>query len=151
MRTLVVSSLMTLAVKYIFPAMLVGISLPLLIFMFSGDSANYAGAIPLGLVRILLISFLISLVLLWRATLRKLLRAEIDTEYLYVSNYFDTVRYTYDSIERIDDWGILFFNIITVHLNAEGRFGKKLRFWAGSSWQDAIEEVPSLRALLTKS
>ena len=147
MKTIVVSSSMTLAVKYVLPAMMLSIFLPLVVFLFTGDSVNYSGAIPLIIIRLIILFCIFSIVFLWRITLKKLMRTEVDADYLYVSNYFQTVSYTYDSIERIEEWGFLLFSFVTVHLKAEGQFGKKILFWEGSSWREAKEEFSILREL----
>ncbi len=148
MNTTVVSSSMTLAVKYILPAMLVGLTLPLVIFLFTGDSANYSGTIPLFVVRLMMLSFLVSIVFVWYTTLNRLMRVELDDEFVYASNYFQTLRYTYDSVENIEEWGILLFSFTTINLKAEGLFGKKIRFWTSSNWYEAKEEIMTLKPLL---
>ncbi len=150
MNTTVISSSMTLAVKYILPAMFVGVILPLLIFLFTSDSANYSGAIPLFLVRIIMISFLLSIVFIWRITLNKLMRVELDNDFVYASNYFETLRYTYESVERIEEWGFLLFSFITIHLKAEGRFGKKISLWTSSNWYEVKEEITEVKALISQ-
>ncbi len=150
MKTIVVSSSITLAIKYILPAMAVGLLLPFFVFLFSADSANYAGAIPVGMIRLLILSFFVSFILLWRVSLRKLMRVEVGSDHLYVSDYFQTVRYTYDSIETIENWGFLIFDLVTIQLKAKGQFGQKIHFWAGSSWQESANELPMLQDLITK-
>ncbi|MEY4926691.1 MAG: hypothetical protein RI894_1127 [Bacteroidota bacterium] len=145
MKTIVVSSSMTLAIKYILPAMGLGLLLPFFVFLFSADSANYSGAIPVNIFRLVALAIPLSIFFLWRISVQRLMRVEVDAEYVYVSNYFETVRYTYSSVERIANSGFLIFDIVTIHLKAKGQFGTKIRFWAGSSWQETANELPLIQ------
>lgn len=150
MQTINISSGLTLFVKFILPIMSLGVFLPFMLFLFTADSVNYSGSLPLALVRLLIISFLISMGLILRFTLMRLMRVEVDAEHVYVSNYFKTVRYTFDSIETIDDQIILLFRVPVVRLKAAGIFGKNIYFWAGSALHEVLEELPAFAEIVRK-
>ena len=150
MQTINISSGLTLFVKFILPIMSLGVFLPFLLWLSTADSVNYSGSVPIALVRVLIISFLISLGLILRFTLMRLMRVEVDAEYLYVSNYFQTVRYPFESIHRIDDQIILLFRMPVVRLKAKGIFGQNVYFWAGSALQEVLEELPTFAAIVHK-
>lgn len=150
MRTINISSELTLLVRYILPAALLGILVPFFIFLFSGSSVDYSGAIPIWGARLLLLSFGLSTFALLRFTIFKLMRVEVDASHLYISNYFKHARYTYDSIERIEDDIILIFHIPKIVLKDAGIFGKEIRFWAGGHFQEVVEESEALSALIVR-
>jgi len=60
----------------------------------------------------------------------------MDTEFMYVSNYFKTYRYTYPSIEEIKERDFLLFHTIHVRLKKAGKFGKKIVFISRSNKLD---------------
>jgi hypothetical protein len=131
--------------------MSLGVFLPFLIWIFTADSVNYSGSLPLGVMRLLVFGFLISIAAILRFTAMRLMRVEVDSEYLYVSDYFKTARYTFDSIERVEDQVILIFRIPVVRLKAAGIFGQNIYFWAGSSFQEVITELPDFGAIVQQA
>ena len=150
MQTINISSGLTLFVKFILPIMSLGVFLPFLLWLSTADSVNYSGSLPLGVVRVLVISFLISLLLLLRFTLMRLMRVEVDATHIYVSDYFKTARYTFESVERIDDQVILLFRVPVIRLKEAGIFKKDIYFWAGSTFQEVLEELPEFAAIVEK-
>jgi hypothetical protein len=150
MQTINISSGLTLFVKFIFPIMSLGIFLPFLLWLFTSDSVDYAGTLPLAVVRLLIVSFLVSLLLLLRFTLMRLMRVEVDATHIYVSDYFKTARYTFESVERIDDQVILLFRVPVIRLKAAGVFKQNIYFWAGSTFQEVIDEFPEFAKIIEK-
>ncbi len=66
----------------------------------------------------------------------QLKRVDMDEDFMYVSNYFKTFRYTYPSIEKIKERDFLLFYTIHVHLKEAGEFGKKIVFISRSKKLD---------------
>ena len=69
-------------------------------------------------------------------TLIQLKRVDMDSEFMYVSNYFKTYRYSYPSIEQIKERDFLLFHTIHVYLKEPGKFGKKFVFVSRSNKLD---------------
>ena len=63
-------------------------------------------------------------------TLWKLKRVEFGKEGFYVSNYFKTYRYTYDSISTIKEADWLIFIVVSLSLFKKGKMGSKISFIA---------------------
>lgn len=61
-------------------------------------------------------------------TLMKLKRIDMDDQYIYVSNYLKTARYSFDQIDKISEKEFLHRKIISVILTGKGVFGKKIVF-----------------------
>ena len=66
----------------------------------------------------------------------QLKRVDMDEDFMYVSNYFKTFRYTYPSIEKIKERDFLLFYTIHVHLKEAGEFGEKIVFISRSKKLD---------------
>lgn len=77
----------------------------------------------------LLITYTIFVTLLY-FTFMKLKRVDADTEYLYISNYFKTYRYTWDSISKLNTVNLIVCELIYVHLKEKSAFGKRIVFLA---------------------
>ena len=122
--------------------------LPALLFVLTADGDQYAGALPLWVIKLLIVSFLGSVALVFRLTFVRLMRVETDATNIYVSNYFSTVRYPFESVLRIEDGGFLLWRVVRIHLYEKGVFGKTITFWAGSNFQEVIAESPEFAALV---
>lgn len=101
--------------------------------------------------RIGAVAFYLSGLLLFYFTLFPLKRVEAEPEFLYVTNYFKTLRYSWDSIERMEESSFLFFTIGTIVLKAKGLLGKKLRFIASNrNYQQFWAEHEELKTTLNQ-
>ncbi len=78
--------------------------------------------------RILFIILFLGGILIFRKTAWRLMRIDIDEEYVYVSNYFKTARYKFDYIERIEEHNSLGRKTVRFYLTGEGVFGNVIRF-----------------------
>lgn len=74
--------------------------------------------------------------LLWllyvRWSLWPLKRIDADDAYIYVTNYWTTVRYPWTDVERIEARRIGGKRAALLHLKGSGRFGQQIRFLPGS-------------------
>ena len=52
----------------------------------------------------------------------------MNPEYFIATNYFKNYRYSYDSIESIEERDWYFFRTYTIILKESGSFGKKINF-----------------------
>ena len=92
----------------------------------------------------LLVFFLIGLLFL-RFTVMRLKRVDMATDYFLVTNYFKTYRYTFDSLQDIDELDFLFFKVVKLTLREKGAFGKHLYFLPSKRlWNDFIKANPYL-------
>jgi hypothetical protein len=99
--------------------------------------------------RIGAVLFYLSGIVLFYFTLFPLKRVEADIEWLYVTNYFKTYRYSWDSIESVTDSNFLLFTAASITLKAKGEFGQKLPFLASNKlYQQFWEEHPDLQEMV---
>ncbi|HMG15052.1 MAG TPA: hypothetical protein VK590_06380 [Saprospiraceae bacterium] len=78
--------------------------------------------------RVLFIILFLGGILVFRQTAWKLMRIDIDEEFVYVSNYFKTARYKFDYIEKIHEHKSLGRKTVRFDLTGEGVFGTQIRF-----------------------
>lgn len=94
------------------------------------------------------VAFYLSGLVLFYFTLFPLKRLEADPEFLYATNYFKTLRYSWDSVSEIKESKFLFFTLGTVSLKEKGLLGKNLRFIASNrNYKQFWEENPELTSV----
>ena len=82
--------------------------------------------------------------LLWR-----FYRIDMDSRFIYVSNYFKTYKYPFSDIEFIRDSKTLPGRVFCIHLKAKGSFGQKIYFLASQVlWIDFLKEHPEVKQML---
>lgn len=82
-------------------------------------------------------------------TLLQLKRVEFDREYLYVTNYFKTVRYLLQDIDHISETNLAVVHLGHVWLKAPGIFGRRITFLQSrQKFEDFIKSDPSMASLL---
>ena len=82
-------------------------------------------------------------------TFMQLKRVEFDREYLYVTNYFKTVRYPLDDIEFISETNLGLFHLGHIRLKAAGVFGRKINFLQSrQKFEDFIKADPAMVSYL---
>ncbi len=84
------------------------------------------GSIPALYIKVIASVLYFSILLLFWMTIMSLKRMEMDEEYLYVTNYFKTFRYSYPSIEKVSQGDYIFFKTLSFHFKESGSFGKKV-------------------------
>ena len=83
--------------------------------------------LPPVLIAGTMVCYVIGLLVLY-ATLLRLKRVECTEEHLYVTNYFRTYRYTYDSIASTRKTSLGIADLVKITFNARTTFGKSIYF-----------------------
>jgi len=78
--------------------------------------------------RIGLTLFIVGGISFFLVTFFRLKRVDADSEHIYVTNYFKTYRYTFDSIEKFQVYDHILFKAVHIILRDKGKFGKRLIF-----------------------
>lgn len=82
-------------------------------------------------------------------TLMKLKRVEMDAQSIVATNYFKSVRYSWDNVEKIVLQPFLIFHIAYIHLKKPGYFGSRIVFLASQArWKLFVEEFPPVSDLV---
>ncbi len=78
-------------------------------------------------------------------TVFQLKRIEVDASHIYVSNYFETVRYPFHDIQRVTENNIGLGYLIQFHLAASGKFGKTIPFVLDNDmWRALLVQYPEI-------
>jgi hypothetical protein len=80
----------------------------------------------------MLITYII-FILIMRFTVMPLKRVDAEEDFITISNYIKTYRYTWDSIDKLSTINLLLFDIIYIKFKDKSRFGKKVYFLASRS------------------
>lgn len=87
---------------------------------------------------ILLTGFAFIHFVLWRVY-----RVDMDSHYVYVSNYFKTFKYPFNDVKEIRDSKLLPGRVFIIELKSKGTFGKQVAFLASQRlWKDYLLEHP---------
>ena len=98
--------------------------------------------------KILIISFSLSTIGLIYLLFMRIKWVALAPDGFYVSNFFKSYKYTYDSLQSIQEEKVLFWKRITFELRASGTFGKKLFFIAGYQWEHYLQKNPDIMQAL---
>jgi hypothetical protein len=94
---------------------------------------EFYGQVPGQALQIGTVLFFVSGLFMFYFTLMQLKRVDGNAEYLVVTDYFKTFRYSYDSVEKITESRFAFLKLATIHLKEKGSFGKRMFFITSSS------------------
>ncbi|NOT36916.1 MAG: hypothetical protein HOP11_06030 [Saprospiraceae bacterium] len=95
-----------------------------------------------GLIRWIFLAFYILFSLIIWFSFRKLKRIDLDNDYIYISNYFTTVKIPIQQIENVSCKSLHFRQLGKIVLPNAGRFGRNIFF---------IAEADKYNILLTKT
>jgi CDP-diglyceride synthetase len=109
-------------------------------------SYEYMGNMRRGTFQIFIALFFLSGVFMLYITLMRLKRVEMDSDFVYVTNYFKTFRYPYHHVEKIELSRFLFFHTANIVLRESGSFGKRLLFIPSMfRFREFLKEHPLIR------
>ena len=78
-------------------------------------------------------------------TIYQLKRVEYENGFMYVTDYFKTIKFPIENIERVSTLNMILFKVAWFHLKAKGIFGKRIPFIAKKSTFKTFEiNNPSL-------
>ena len=101
--------------------------------------------LPPLLIGVSIISYAIGVLVLY-ATILRLKRVECAEDYLYVTNYFKTYRYSYDSIASTRKTHLLIAQIVTIRFKERTSFGRRIYFIKRQNvWEEQGLIHPELR------
>ena len=139
-----VSSSLTLFFKIFFPTFWsVFFGSFLILILFFGEQLGYAFTrieVKAGFVVVFAGFFF-----LMYFTVMRLKRIELTHESFYVTNYFRTYRYTFDSLADVRVTDFIVGKILTLEFNSKAAFGKKVFcILRGSVWESFLATHPEV-------
>ncbi len=144
----VVSSQWTLSLKLLLPTFWFcffgGLSLVLFITPLSGIGEPFS---PMS-ARLIMLSFVLSTAAIYYIVFYPLKWVALDLDKMYVSNFFKSVQYSYDSIDSIHESRMLFWNKVTVNFHRPGVFGDSFVFFGSYYWHYYLKKHPEVLSQL---
>lgn len=139
-----VSTSMTLFLKIFLPAFWIVFFAAFTVAVWQLDVGSFGG-IPIGTFRMGILIFLILGIALLYWSVMRIKRVEMDQDFIFVTNYFKSVRYPWHNIKNIEERDFMIFRTIHLVLKEPGQFGKKITFLASRRKFNAfIKENPNL-------
>lgn len=68
----------------------------------------------------------------------------INDKHLYVSNYFKSYKYTFDSISRIEEVNMFLYTKVVLHFHQPSKFGPNISFIRSHYWKYFLEKHPDV-------
>lgn len=142
-RSVVLSSNTTLIWRIFLPAFATVFLLGFLALFWIGTSPDEYGN-PRILWRYRIISAAVFGLWLWvlYRFIWPLKRIEADDAFVYVCDYWHTVRYPWTDVVSMEQGRRMGFQIVRMQLASEGRFGNAIRFLPGGQFQRWLEMHP---------
>jgi hypothetical protein len=101
--------------------------------------------------RLMVISFTISTIGLFYLLFMRTKWVALDETHIYVSNFFQVYRYTYDSISAIEETRVLWWRRITIEFHAPTAYGKSIFFISSHYWAYFLEKNPDVMQQIAAS
>jgi len=153
MQTQSISSGWTLFLKLILPVMwtaFFGTFVGVILFSEDGAYLVAGGMVTPMIARIVALTFLLLGISLFYWLFMRLKRVDVDSDFMYVTNYFKTRRYPYHNIEKLVENQYLMFRPVTVYFKEAGTFGKKITFLSSKSFREFLGERPDVAQFMEK-
>lgn len=143
MHPIRVSSNWTLFLKIFFPTFWIVFFGSLLFFIVVLNGLGAMSAHPLVKIAAVLIFAMFFAALYF--SVMKLKRVEMGEDHFFVTNYFRTYRYSYDSIAAINETDLFVTHLVSIRFTAKSAFGKKVFFISRTDvWREFIAGHPAL-------
>ena len=101
--------------------------------------------VPVWAARLVMVALWLGWMYLIVRTIWRLKRVDADDTHVFVTDYWTTVRYPWQDIERFEEKKRMGRQVVNFHLKAPGRFGQIISFLPGSGfaeWKSRNEERP---------
>ena len=96
-----------------------------------------------------MLGFFLAFTALFYFTTMKLKRVELDSNFVYASNYLKTYRYPFHNVEKMTERDMGLFTLMHVHLKVPGKFGKKIPFLLDEAMlKDFLEKNPEMLSIM---
>ncbi len=140
----VVSSPWTLTLKLLLPMFWFTFFGGLTIVLLFSDLSTLKEPLTPMMARGIVFSFVVSTAGLYYLLFARIKWVAMDEDYLYVSNFFKSLQYTYDSIAKVEETKVLFWQKVTLHFHASTKFGPSIVFINSYYWYYYLKQHPEI-------
>ena len=139
-----VSSNLTLVLKIFLPTLWIAFFglLTIAIFFSSGEENLLFGD---WTFKLSVLGFFLVFLFFIYFTVMKLLRVEFSTEAFSASNYFQTYQYSYEDIEELKEYNLIFKTLVCIKMKGITKHGRNIFFLKSKAWyNDFIAKHPEI-------
>ena len=130
----VVSSRWTLVLKLLLPAFWFSFALACVIFSFFVDLTEVSEPFTPFTIRMILLSTMFSTAAIYYILFYDIHWVSVSEDKLTVSNFLKAYEYSFDSIERIEEYKVAGIEKVKVQLHQSGSFGQTIVFMPSFYW-----------------
>lgn len=140
----VVSSTWTLTLKLLLPTFWFCFFGGLTILLFFLPDESFKDPLTPTSARLIMLSFLVSTAGLYYLLFRSIKWVALDETHIYVSNFFKSYQYTYDSVARVEETRVLLWNRVILHFHQPTQFGPSVVFLGSYYWFYFLKQHPAI-------
>lgn len=140
----VVSSKWTLSLKLLLPTFWFSFFVGSLLMLLFTDLTNIGEPFTPLTARLTMLSFVLSSAGIYYLFFLPIKWVAMDEEFIYVSNFFKSAKYTYDSIDKFEESRFLFWNKVSIQFHNKGIFGQKIIFFRSYYWLYFLKKHPAV-------
>jgi hypothetical protein len=99
----------------------------------------YVRFLPIASFRWAMLFFYFTGISVLYFTFLRIKRVELDSDYLYITNYFKTARYPIASLEQLEWRRWFLFSIGIIHLKVKGIFGQRIIYLSRKNIREDLQ------------
>ncbi len=94
--------------------------------------------------RLIMLSFVLSSAAVYYMVFFSIKWVALDTEKIYVSNFFKSFQYSYDSVKLVEETKFLIWNKVRIQFHERSTFGDSIVFFSSYFWHYYLKKNPAL-------
>jgi hypothetical protein len=139
-----VSSRWTFFLKLAFPLLWIIIMGGVTVLMLISPLENIKEPFSPSTAKAMMIGFYLTVIGLLYLLFMRTHWVGLDTKNIYVSNFFKSYKYTYNSIAKFEEKNMLLYTIVVIHFHQKTKFGKSIYFIRNHYWNYFLEKHPEV-------
>lgn len=94
--------------------------------------------------RLIMLSFVVSSAAVYYMVFFSIKWVALDTEKIYVSNFFKSFQYSYESVKSVEETKFLIWSKVRIKFHESGAFGDNIVFFSSYFWNYYLKKNPVL-------
>lgn len=140
----IVSSKWTLSLKLLLPTFWFSFFVGSLMILIFTDLTNIGAPFTPFTARLTMLSFVFSSAASYYLFFLPIKWVAMDEDFIYVSNFFKSAKYTYDSINGFEESKFLLWNKVSIQFHNKGIFGQNIIFFRSYYWLYFLKKHPAV-------
>ncbi len=138
-----VSTRLTIFFKFFFPTIWIAFFGTLTLIVLISDNIVISGYSP-AMFRLLVVAFFVTGTGFLYFAFMGLKRVDMDSHYMYVTNYLKAYKYPFHNVKSIKETDLLLLKAITVTFREKGSFGQRITFLSSPNFYRYLAANPRI-------